>query len=873
MRRDLEEELRIHFEMRIAELRSRGMNEGDAQAEANRRFGDADEFHDYAESFVARRARRLGVREGLAEWMQDVRFAARQFSKAPAFTTVAILTLALGIGANTAIFTVVHHLLLAPLPYPNGNRIVMPMQEDAHGFRRPVDRALVNAWAARGRSIDAIAGADLGSLPVQPDGTPDTISYAEITSNFLAVLGARPVLGRTFTPAEERPGADPVAMIGYGWWQRANGGSAAVIGTRVRVDAKWYSIIGVMPPGLTIPMSGERAPDFWVPATLDGANSGRGNAKAFATLRPSVTADAATQELATIAAAVPVDGPPRGRLRAMRARDFLDAGEARTIQVLFFAVGALLLIACANVANLLLARAWTRRREFAVRAALGAGRARLARQVLTESLMLSLAGGLLGVAVAWGVLRIIIALRPSSLDDLAGVHLAPAVLLWSLGVSIATGMLFGCAPAIFALGRIGDVGDTIRGEATASSRGLMSGRVRSSLIVLEIAMSVVLLIGAGLLVRSFVALAHTPLGFEPRGLVMVNTLVGSEPRGDETPPIRAAALDRLRALPGVVSAAAGVMPGVAFNRTDIETDDDGRVARTRAGTAFMGPDYLRVTRIAIVEGRFPDSAASTAEWKAGHDMGLSAEVLVNRALAARLAPARSAIGLRLRAAAGPRSKRVAPWVTVVGVVDDVHMPGVRDEARLFQVYSLTPPNFPLLTFVARTAGPGVDRAEELQKAVVSVDRKIVAQDVIAGEPYLRDSLAPTRFAMALLTAFAVVGFVLSIVGLYSVVSYAVGQRTREIGIRMALGAEPAQVVRLVVAGGARLAVVGVVVGAIVGAGSTKLLLAKLLYGVTPSDPSTVGGTMALVIAIALVASYLPARRAQRIDPTDALRAE
>ena len=306
-----------------------------------------------------------------------------------------------------------------------------------------------------------IAGAEVGTLPVRPDGTPDSISYAAITSNYLRALGVEPALGRVFTPNEEHSSEAAVAMVSYGWWQRANGGRPDVLGSVVHVNGNPYTVVGVTPPGLAIPVSRDRAPDIWLPGSLQSRKDGDWrwqSLQAFAKLRRGASVDAAARELQAIAQSVPIVGRPRGRLRAMRAQDFLDKREVRTVQVLFVAVGALLLIACANVANLLLSRAWTRRREFAVRIAFGAGRGRLMRQVLTESVMLALAGGMLGVAVAWQTLRIIIALRPPSLDDLAGVHVEPTVLLWSLVISVATGILFGCAPALFAGARTAGIG-------------------------------------------------------------------------------------------------------------------------------------------------------------------------------------------------------------------------------------------------------------------------------------------------------------------------------------------------------------------------------------------------------------------------------
>jgi putative ABC transport system permease protein len=880
MLRDLDEEVQTHLAMRVDDLRSLGMSEADAEAEALRRFGDTAEFREYAARRAARRARRLRLREWSGDWWQDVRYAGRQVAKAPGFTAIAVLTLALGIGANTAIFSVVHRLLLAPLPYPNGNRIVMAIQDDQWGgvpIRTSVGSELVRAWWARTRTIATIAGVSEHMFSVRPDDTVDTIPTAGITSNFLPMLGVRPILGRSFTPDEERAGAPTVAMISHALWQRMYGGRADVLGRVVHYENQPLTIIGVTPPGLSIPLSRNPAPHVWLPSRLEhaGENSaGRPGPGVFATLRPGVSAEAASRELQTIAASLAdsLQGP--GRVRVMRAQDFLDARETRAVQVLFAAVGALLLIACANVANLLLARAWTRQREFAVRAALGAGRRRLARQVLTESVLLALAGGLLGVGVAWLVRRIIVALRPPALDHLADVRIEPAVLLWTFGISVATGILFGCAPAVVAGAR--QVGDVLRRETRGGSAGVASRRVRSALIVLEIATSLVLLVGSGLLVRSFAALQRMPLGFEPRGLVYTDVLVGGPRNRDRRLALRDATLRRLRALPGVTGVAIGTLPmngWIGVGGLEVETGRDRKTTRVREhGTVFITPDYFRVARIALVAGRLPDSSTLTAAWQTGM-FGLSPEVLVNREFARRAWPGGSAIGARVRTPADARPDGHAePWSTVVGIVDDTRMPEVRGEVAAVQVYSLIPPRLGNVPFVVRTTTSGDVAAPMIKRAIASLDPGIYVRMVISGDTYLRNGLAPTRFAMALMTAFAVVALVLAAVGLYGVIAYGVSQRTREIGVRVALGAEPRAVAGLVIGGGLRLAAVGVVLGTVAAAASTRVLR-SMLYAVSPADPATFAVIALVVAAIALLASYVPARRASRIDPTEALRAD
>jgi predicted permease len=876
MLRELDDELASHFAMRVDELRALGMSEGEAMAEARRRFGDAEEYHAWAERRVTRRARRLGFADWLAEWGQDARFALRQVKGARGFTAIVVLTLALGIGANTAIFSVVHRLLLAPMPYANGGRIVMPVggAGDSFPFRGRPSAELMRAWLARTHTIEGIAGAAELMFSVQPDGTVDTITTAIITSNFLSILGERPELGRTFRPDEERTDVPTVAMISHAMWQRAYGGRRDVLGQTVEHEGRPVTIVGVTPPGLAVPLSTNAAPDIWLPGPLEQAGDGNGavgGPDLYALLRPGASVEAATAELRTVAAGLPDSVRGRGELHVVRAQDLLDARERRAVQVLFFAVGALLLIACANVANLLLARAWTRQREFAVRGALGASRWRLARQVLTESVMLALTGGVLGTGVAWLALRIIVALRPPALDHLADVHINPAVLLWSLGVSLVTGVLFGCAPALLAGARA--VGDVLRRETRGSSAGAASRRVRSALTVVQIAMSLVLLVGSGLLVRSFAALQDMRLGYEPRGLVYADVITGRQTR-ERKPDITWEILDRLRALPGVTGAAIGTMPGKGFigmGGLEVETDHAGHTTRVpMLGTIFITPDYFRVAKIAVLEGRLPDSTVVSPDAKA--HIVISPEVMVNRELARRVWPNGGAIGSRLREPATQWRPTPGPWSTIVGIVDDARTPEVHGEVAAIQVYSLYPARLGNVPFIVRTRASGDVSAPVIKHAIASLDPGIYVRAMTSGDTYLRDGLAPTRFAMALLTAFALLALALAAVGLYGVIAYGVTQRTREIGVRIALGAEPRTIVARVMGSGARLALAGVVIGTALALASARVLR-SMLYDVSPDDPLTIVAIVAIVVVTTLVASYVPARRALRIEPTEALRAD
>ena len=901
---DADEEIRFHIDAWTEELRARGLSPADATAAAHARFGDPAEYRAHAARRAERNARRQRVTDWVSEWMQDVRFALRHLARAPVFTAVTVLTLALGIGANSAIFSVVHRLLLDPLPYPNGQRIVALKTVGSVGFLAasasiapdapgdpPSD--LLQKWAERSRSFEQVAGVEPVFLSLMPDGRQDTVSHAFATANLLHLLGVRPALGRGFRRDEETPAHRHVAMISTRWWHAAYGGQADVIGKPIEYDGATYTIVGVMPAGFTIPMLTHTlgglempSPDVWLPAPIEETSIGYG------LLRRGVTAESATRELTAIAntPAEKVDRPlmARGdtiRARAMRASDFLSAREVRMITILFVAVGVLLLIACANAANLLLLRAWSRRREFAVRLGLGAGRARLVRLALTESVLLALMAGALGVVIARAGLRVIIALRPVALDRLADIRIEPAVLLWSGAISVVTGVLFGGAAAVF--GASQNVADLLRAESHAASAGGLSRRVRSTLIVAEIALSFALLVGAGLLARSFTTLQRTRLGFDPHNLVSIDVLApGPLWMGPQRSAVRDAVEDALAEVPGVTAAAMGTLPTAGYRVRDalvVETPDGpGEIGISQAVTTWMDARWFSTSGVALLAGRVPRAGATDEiPLPPGPPRGprppfrrLSEEVVVNREFARRVAPNGNALGYRVRTAPaapnGPPSSDA--WSTIVGIADDIRLPGMHDDSQRYQVYTLSLTAMPYPTYIARftTVPPNVEAV--LRQAVQRANPTLVARRMGVADDLVREALAPTRFTLGLLGAFAGVALVLTVVGLYASIAYTVSQRTREIGIRIALGASSSAVSRLVLADGLRLAVAGLAAGALIAAAATRAL-SSLLYGVEPTDLPTFAAIALLVAAITLAASWIPARRAVRVDPVDALRAE
>jgi putative ABC transport system permease protein len=812
------------------------------------------------------RAQRLSPIERLGQWGQDIRFAARQLRKRVGFTALAVTTLALGIGANTAIFTVVHRVLLAPLPYPGGDRIVMLIMEHKDGTRDGPDSAAVVAWRDRARTIETMAGVDVPAMATQDTTAQDTVA-ALLTANYLRMLGVHPVLGREFTAAEERPGSG-VAMITYGLWRRSYDGRPDALGSTIRVHGQPYVIVGVTPKDMGIPMEltfanaklHHAVPSIWLPADLDSMGG-----SVFARLRPGVSAEDASREMQriletepSIAAQAGSQGSSACCARAMRQQDLLDPTQARAVEVLFVAVGVLLLIACANVANLLMMRAWERRRELAVRSALGAGRVRLSRLVLTESVGLSLLSGVLGVAVAWEMLQVIVALRPPALANLAKVHLDGTVLAWCATVSVATGILFGSAPALFASGQ--SLLETLRTDSRAS-RDTGSRRLRTGLVIAEIALSFVLLVGAGLLVRSFMALQATPLGFDPHGLAAIEVFLGGQLADART--VERVVLERVRTTPGVADAAIGTMPGEPLYSNDtLWTIDATGERRTVSyyGLVLMSPGYFHVARMSV---RGSSAVAPTDSGSTG-----PTGVLVSRELARRLWPDGRALGSTFRGGKNGRHPEGQAF-TVMGLVDDVRIPGHTPitEPTLYQ-----PSFLRFVSFIVRASGSPNTVVTAVRRTIAEADPRAVIQASVIGDDSIRDAGAPIRFAMALLVAFSAIALTLAAIGLYGLIAYSVTQRSREIGIRIALGAEPATVMRLMARDGLAMAAGGMLVG-FAAAAMTVRGLRSMLFGVPPGDPITFAATALMVGAIALIASSAPARRVLRSDPTDALRSD
>lgn len=854
---DLDDELQFHLEQRIAELVAKGHSPAAAREEALRRFGDLADARAYCRAVDRGRARQERRRDWRTGWGQDLRFALRQLTRSPGFTLIAVLTIGLGVGANTAIFSAVHRLLINPLPFPGGDRLVALLEtSEKSGIMVTPAQEIVELWRAKARSLEGVETYDERQVSLTGGGEPERMRAVLASGGLPSFLQTPLRLGRYFAADEMVPNGPRVVVLGYGLWQRRFGGRANALGEKLEIDGVPYTVIGVMPPDFTLPyMGGGPTSQLWLPLPPSGAQTRR---QAIARLRPGVTPEQASAELASIEKAYWKDKPNAMDFagKALGPQSFLAGNLRQGLLILFGVVGVVLLIACANVANLLLARAATRSHEFAIRTALGAGRGRLIRQLLTESTCLALLGGALGVLLAAQGLDILRAVRPATLDRLDDVHLQPIALLWSLGLTLVTGLIFGLAPALLAT------------EKQVGTMARVPRRLRSALVVLEVALSVTLLVGAGLLVRTLSRMQQVEPGFTAENVTAL-TIAPPAALGDENnaapnprlPQVRRDLLERVRGIPGVLDAAlaSGVPPrsGAAFGEIQVEGKQlkENETARL-VGYSAVSPEFFTTLGMTVASGR-------TFEAK-----GDSHEYLINETMARRFWPGEDAVGRRFRMG------NQGDWLTVIGVVGNVHIPGRVVEFDSLQVYS---PIFATESeaggsyLLVRTLGDRAGILKQIRSEVLATGAlQVTAVDAVS--ELLDEVLQAPRFTMVLFSAFAGLALLLAAIGLYGVVSYSVSQRTREIGVRMALGAGRLSVIRMVLWQGLGLTLAGVALG-LAGAAAGTRAMDSMLFGVSRLDPATFGAVGVALVGVALVAAWVPARRAVRVDPAVALRGE
>ena len=801
---------------------------------------------------------------------QDIRYGVRTLLKRPGFTSVALVTLALGIGANTAIFSVVNAVLLRPLPYPEPDRLVRLYEKETDAAtpseRLEVAPANFLDWRRQSRTLAEIAawGEEEQALAGRERAEP--VRAAFVTANFFAVLGVRPLHGRAFTPEEDQPGRETVALLGHGLWQRRFGGDPRLVGQRVQLDGEHYTVVGIMPAGFQYP----RAAEIWTPLALNPNQTQTREAhflQVIARLRPEASPAQARAEMETIAAGLEQQYPATNKNWRVNVVPLLEdevGPVSRTLLVLFGAVGLVLLIACVNVASLLLARAATRQTEIAIRTALGASRWRIVRQLLTESAVLALLGGGGGLLLAlWGT-DALLALSPAEIPRLQQSSVDGRVLAFALVLTFVTGLLCGLIPALQA--SRSDLQEALKEGGRRASGGATRARIFGALVVAETALALVLLVGAGLLARSFLRLRGVETGIEAANVLTVEINLPSARYGGEDWKARrlnfyGQVLERIKALPGVVAAGAidslplsGDQRGWTFRK---EGQTLAPAERPVAGFQVATADYFRAMGIRLRRGRAFTAADAD---------GAPPVVIINESFARRFYPNEDPLGRRIIIRNQPQA------CEIVGVVNDVRHFGP-DQAAAPEMY------VPYQQF-AIGAVPLVIRTElEPQALIGAVTREIQAVDrgVAVGKvrtmtQMMSAALAERRFALSLLGIFASVALALAAVGLYGVMAFAVAARTHEFGIRMALGAQARDVLRLVFRQGAALALTGVSVGLVASIALTRLMK-SLLFGVSATDPLTFAGVASLLVAVALLACYVPARRATRVDPLVALRYE
>jgi putative ABC transport system permease protein len=806
--------------------------------------------------------------------LSDIRHAFRVLVTTPAFTALIVVVLGLGIGANTAIFSIVYGVLLKPLPFSDPSRLVV-VQGVHRGDEGNGDNAAYPDfadWKLQATTIDPIAGYATGAATMTGAGEATSIDAAFVTPELLPLLGVHPSAGRTFRPEDGIKRAAPVALISENLWRRRFDADPFAVGRSVTLDGTSFTIVGVMPAQFEFPYQADRI-ELWLPMSSlpFTANFMEQRGASFMNvvgrLRPGATVEQANAELAAIAKRLAETYPQTNASRGARVRplqDDLVANYRRGLMMLLYAVAAVLLIACANVANLLLARGAARQKEIAIRAALGAGRGRIVRQLLIESLVLSLAAGLAGVLFAmWGVAGLVAA-SPIEIPRLHAVDIDGTVLGFTMLVSGLTGVLFGVAPAFHLAGA--NAGETLK-DAGRGSSGARSARTRHGLVVAEVALSLVLLTAAGLLVRSFMQLQRVDPGFVPQRAVAMSLLLPGARY--PTPDSQVAFYHRLvrtaasgGALPGAESIGIATTLPMSGSDLGLGFTIEGRPApnpgdRPSAGAFAVSPDYFRTMGIPIRRGR---------GFTARDDEKAPKVMIVSETLARRHFPGEDPVGKRITI--GYRSTSCE----IVGVVADVKTADLSEEGgpQIYTPFPQTP--WPFMAIAVRTASDPLALAGPLRRMLMSLDPDQPGSEVTTIEQYLSRAVATPRFNALLIASFAGLALFLAACGLYGVMSYSVAQRRREIGIRMALGAQPGDVRGMVVSQALAMGLAGLGIG-LVAAFLASRLLDNLLFEVNPADPATFAVVSVMLLAVVLAAAYLPARRATRVDPILALRAE
>jgi predicted permease len=865
---ELDDELRFHFDRQVEKFTRSGMTEEEAKRRARLAFGGHEQVKE-----DCRDARGTAF---LELTMQDTRYAFRQLLANPTFSLVMILTLALSIGANSAIFSVINGVLLKRLPYRQPDRLVRIFLSSREYPKFPLNPFDFLDFRARNHSFESIAAFTRGDVQLSGDGEPERLNAFGITSGYFRVLGLQPELGREFDFQAEIPGNGLQVILSDRLWRTRFGADPNIIGRKITMNMQPFTVIGVMPPGTEHPGNeyhavayGESV-DVWWPFSFAGNSNQRGShfIEGIGRLNDGVSAERARAEMNAIMTQIGREHSYDSRWTVLVVPLYTElVGSSRQmLLVLLGSVGIVLLIACANAANLLMVRASARQREIAVRLAMGAPRARVVRQLLTESLLISFTGGALGLGLAYGGVQALVSLLPAGFPRAHDIHLSGPVLAFTLLVSFVTGILFGLAPALQASGT--DPKEGLQKSARTSTAGRNQGRLRNALVIAEVSLASVLLIGAGLMLRTFLNLIHLNPGFQQDHLLTATlSLPHSQYKTrDQIAQFYDRLASSLNALPGVQSAGAGSdLPWTGYDENAggflLEGKKPQPNQENHARYHMATPGYFSAMGIPLLEGRFFTEAD-----KKDAPMAL----IINHAMAERYWPHEDVIGKRITFEDEP--KKDSDWMTVVGVVGDVKdQPNSPGAEPSFWWSEFQAPE-PDMSVAIRTHSDPRQVADGLRDAVHQLDPALAAADVKQMDSVVDTSVSTPRFTFVLVGLFASLAILLAAIGAYGVIAYSVSQRTPEFGLRVALGAQRTDLLRMVLVQSAKLAVTGTLVGVLL-ALSLGRVMRNLVYGVSPTDPAILFSVVALVFAVALVASYVPARRASRSDPMETLRAE
>src|SRR5215813_2749451 len=872
---EIVEELAAHLEATYEDALAAGLSEAEAEARALRSYDwrllecELSRTEQPPAVRAMRPSLELIERKGglrMESLIQDLRFGMRMLMKNPGFTLIAVVTLALGIGANTSIFSLVNAVLLRPLPFPEAGRLAQVwntnLEKGITSFAITVRD--YTDWRKRSQAFERLAAYRFWTFTLTGGGEPEQLPGNNVSASFFSTLGVSPLLGRTFLPAEEQPGGAPVVALSHGLWQRRFGGDPGIINQTVMLDGKAYTVVGVMPAGFAFPIRTKPA-ELWTPLVFQPAELERGgnNLQVLGRLKPSLALKQAQAELSDLSRQLEAGRPTSGLRFDVRVISLAQAvaGDVQSVLLLLLgAVGCVLLIACANVANLLLARAATRYREIAVRRALGASRGRLTAQLLTESALLSLLGGTLGLALAWFSLDLLVTLSPINLPRAEQARIDGWVLAFTFCLSLFTSLLFGLAPALQSA-RV-NLNDALKEGARHGANSRSGSRLRRLLVVTEIAMALVLLICASLLLQSFARLYRVDSGINTQNVLTAALSLNSSQYQDTPGRIifTRELLERVRALPE--AQAAGLTSDLPLRGSAITESFtiEGRPApeaRHQAGWYTASASYFRALGVPLLRGRdFTEQDAETSP----------RVVIINQTLARRFWPAGEAVGQHIKIANDlPRE--------IIGVVGDTKHLGLDKETMPEMYVPYAQARYLMsVQLVVRTIADPLRVADALRRQVLALNPNQPVSQIKTMEQCLSEGVALPRFRSVLLGLFSALALALAVIGLYGVMSYTVTQRTHELGVRLALGAQAADVLKLILKQGLKLALSGIVIGLLTALALTRWI-ETLLFNVRPTDPLTFTVIALLLLAVALLACWLPARRATKVDPLIALRHE